>query len=194
MELGSYQTAWAMLHRYRSVMVRPGRDRLHGDGEVDESHLGGPTPGIPGRGALGQGAVRRGARGRRARLRAGTTRDNPRRERNQPGRVPRCQRRARQQGDPTAGRPYPPATRDRYVHVGTSVAASSTGARGLACSSPSVLAREAVGHGYFARVGQLRAPPVVLRASGCFGSTDVTPEVAPCSSTPSYDRPSMGHR
>ena len=28
MELGSYQTAWAMLHRYRSVMVRPGRDRL----------------------------------------------------------------------------------------------------------------------------------------------------------------------
>src|SRR5665647_3483619 len=26
MELGSYQTAWVMLHRYRSVMVRPGRD------------------------------------------------------------------------------------------------------------------------------------------------------------------------
>jgi transposase-like protein len=30
MGLGSYQTAWAMLHRYRSVMVRPGRDRLCG--------------------------------------------------------------------------------------------------------------------------------------------------------------------
>jgi len=30
MGLGSYQTAWAMLHRYRSVMVRPGRDRPTG--------------------------------------------------------------------------------------------------------------------------------------------------------------------
>jgi len=54
MELGSYQTAWAMLHRYRSVMVRPGRDRLRGDVEVDESFLGGPKPGMPGRGALGK--------------------------------------------------------------------------------------------------------------------------------------------
>lgn len=54
MRLGSYQTAWAMLHRYRSVMVRPGRDRLTGDVEVDESFLGGPRPGVPGRGALGK--------------------------------------------------------------------------------------------------------------------------------------------
>jgi len=28
-----------MLHRYRSVMVRPGRDRLTGDVEVDEAFL-----------------------------------------------------------------------------------------------------------------------------------------------------------
>jgi len=54
MELGSVQTAWAMLHRYRTVMVRPGRDRLRGDVEVDESFLGGPEPGVPGRGALGK--------------------------------------------------------------------------------------------------------------------------------------------
>lgn len=54
MQLGSYQTAWAMLHRYRSVMVRPGRDRLTGDVEVDEAFLGGPEAGIPGRGALGK--------------------------------------------------------------------------------------------------------------------------------------------
>ena len=40
MQLGSYQTAWAMLHRYRSVMVRPGRDRLTGDVEVEEAFLG----------------------------------------------------------------------------------------------------------------------------------------------------------
>ena len=63
MELGSYQTAWAMLHRYRSVMGRRGRDRLAGEVEVDEAFLGGPEPGIPGRGALGKvlfaGAVER---------------------------------------------------------------------------------------------------------------------------------------
>ena len=67
MEFGSIQTAWAMLHRYRSVMVRPGRDRLIGEVEVDESFLGGPEPGIPGRGALGKvlfaGAVERDGAG-----------------------------------------------------------------------------------------------------------------------------------
>lgn len=40
--IGSYQTAWAMLHRYRTAMLRPGRDRLRGDVEVDESAFGGP--------------------------------------------------------------------------------------------------------------------------------------------------------
>lgn len=52
MELGSVQTAWMMLHRYRSVMVSPGRDRLRGDVEVDESLLGGFEPGVRGRGSL----------------------------------------------------------------------------------------------------------------------------------------------
>ena len=28
--LGSYKTAWAMLHKLRRAMVRPGRDRLRG--------------------------------------------------------------------------------------------------------------------------------------------------------------------
>lgn len=37
MRLGSYQTAWAMLHRLRSVMVRHGRDRLDGLVAVGES-------------------------------------------------------------------------------------------------------------------------------------------------------------
>lgn len=37
--LGSYQTAWAMLHRFRRAMVRPGRESLHGIVEVDESYL-----------------------------------------------------------------------------------------------------------------------------------------------------------
>ena len=37
--LGSYQTAWTMLHRFRQTMVRPGRERLHGLVEVDETYL-----------------------------------------------------------------------------------------------------------------------------------------------------------
>ena len=49
--LGSYQTAWAMLHRYRRAMVRAGRDRLTGTVEVDESLVGGLTPGRKGRAA-----------------------------------------------------------------------------------------------------------------------------------------------
>jgi transposase-like protein len=47
--LGSYQTAWAMLHRYRIAMVRPGRDRLTGLVEVDEAYLGGVEAGVDGR-------------------------------------------------------------------------------------------------------------------------------------------------
>jgi len=39
--LGSYQTAWAWLHKLRRAMVRPGRDRLAGYVEVDESLVGG---------------------------------------------------------------------------------------------------------------------------------------------------------
>lgn len=52
--LGSYQTAWAMLHRYRTAMVRPGRERLSGDVEADESFFGGVKPGKRGRGAAGK--------------------------------------------------------------------------------------------------------------------------------------------
>jgi len=35
LEIGSYQTAWAMLHRLRSVLVRPGRERLAGIVDVE---------------------------------------------------------------------------------------------------------------------------------------------------------------
>jgi transposase-like protein len=39
--LGSYLTAWTWLHKLRRAMVRPGRDRLQGRVEVDETIVGG---------------------------------------------------------------------------------------------------------------------------------------------------------
>lgn len=54
LEIGSYQTAWAMLHRLRSVLVRPGRDRLSGTVEVDETYIGGDEPGLSGGRAPGK--------------------------------------------------------------------------------------------------------------------------------------------
>src|SRR5215216_2424713 len=47
--LGSYQTAWMMLHRFRRAMVRPHRSRLKGIVEVDESYVGGNEEGATGR-------------------------------------------------------------------------------------------------------------------------------------------------
>jgi transposase-like protein len=54
LEIGSVQTAWAMLHRLRSVLVRPGRDRLAGRVEVDETSIGGEEPGLRGGRARGK--------------------------------------------------------------------------------------------------------------------------------------------
>ena len=45
LEIGSYQTPWAKLHRLRSVLVRPGRHRLSGTVEVDETYFGGEGTG-----------------------------------------------------------------------------------------------------------------------------------------------------
>ena len=54
LEIGSYPTAWAMLHRLRSVLVRPGRDRLSGTVEVDETFMGGEEAGLRGGRAKGK--------------------------------------------------------------------------------------------------------------------------------------------
>jgi len=47
--MGSYQTAWAWLHKLRRAMVRPGRDRLSGTVEVDETYIGAEEEGVVGR-------------------------------------------------------------------------------------------------------------------------------------------------
>lgn len=45
---GSYETAWAWMHKLRRAMVRPERDRLAGIVELDETMIGGVTPGSHG--------------------------------------------------------------------------------------------------------------------------------------------------
>jgi transposase-like protein len=47
--LGSYLTAWTWLHKLRRAMVRPGRDRLSGRVEVDETYVGATSEGRRGR-------------------------------------------------------------------------------------------------------------------------------------------------
>ena len=49
--LGSYQTAWTLLQKLRTAIVRPGRDRLGGTVEVDETYVGGLEHCVRGRGA-----------------------------------------------------------------------------------------------------------------------------------------------
>jgi len=74
-ELGiGYHAAWLLLQKLRLAMVRPGRDqdKLTGDIEVDESYLGGPTPGGK-RGAAPKArwsSLRRRAQGLREELEA----------------------------------------------------------------------------------------------------------------------------
>ena len=55
--LGSYHTAWEWLHNLRRAMVRPGRDRLDGLIEVNETFIGGEHSGKRGRGAEGKTLV-----------------------------------------------------------------------------------------------------------------------------------------
>lgn len=47
--LGSYMTAWTWLHKLRRAMVRPGRDRLRGTVEVDETYWGSREEDVIGR-------------------------------------------------------------------------------------------------------------------------------------------------
>ena len=78
--LGSYETAWALLHKLRRAMVRPGRDRLAGEIEVDETAIGPSAPGRLGRGTFADRtivaiAVEARPRGACGRLRLARIRD-----------------------------------------------------------------------------------------------------------------------
>jgi len=53
MGFGSYETAWSWLQKLRRAMVRPGRDKLSGEVEVDETFIGGKEIGT---GKQGRGA------------------------------------------------------------------------------------------------------------------------------------------
>jgi len=55
--LGSYETAWAWLHKLRRAMVRPDRERLTVAVEVDETLIGGVRAGRRGRSADGKALV-----------------------------------------------------------------------------------------------------------------------------------------
>ena len=55
--LPRYETTWTWLQKLRVAMVRPGRDRLSGIIEVDETYIGGEKPGKRGRGAWGKALV-----------------------------------------------------------------------------------------------------------------------------------------
>jgi hypothetical protein len=57
LQIGSYQTAWAMLHRLRSALVRPSRELLRGKVEVDETYIGGLEPGLTGGRAQGKKVI-----------------------------------------------------------------------------------------------------------------------------------------
>lgn len=55
--LSRYETAWQMLRRLRRAMVRPQRELLSGEVEVDETLIGGPTPGRRGRSPEGKAII-----------------------------------------------------------------------------------------------------------------------------------------
>jgi transposase-like protein len=77
--LGSYETAWSWLHKLRRAMVRPGRDQLVGEIEVDETFVGGVEEG-GGRRHIGKKAlvvIAAEVRGRgMGRIRIGRVRDS----------------------------------------------------------------------------------------------------------------------
>ncbi len=59
LEIGSQQTVWTILHRFRYVLVRPDRERLCRTVEVDETYIGGQEFGLSGGRARGKKTLTR---------------------------------------------------------------------------------------------------------------------------------------
>ena len=56
--LGSYRSAWLMLHKLRQAMIRPGREKLRGEVEVDETYWGSAeSGGLTGRKTLDKALI-----------------------------------------------------------------------------------------------------------------------------------------
>lgn len=55
--IGSYETAWSWLHKFRRLMVISDREKLSGMVEIDETLVGGKKSGKRGRGAEGKTLV-----------------------------------------------------------------------------------------------------------------------------------------
>lgn len=55
--IGSYETAWTWLHKFRRIMVISAREKLSGEIEVDETLVGAKKSGKRGRGAEGKTLV-----------------------------------------------------------------------------------------------------------------------------------------
>jgi len=55
--IGSYQTAWTLLHKLRSALGRRTGEVLRGLVEADEAYVGGPRSGVRGRGAANKSIV-----------------------------------------------------------------------------------------------------------------------------------------
>ena len=122
--LARYETAWTLLHKLRRAMVRPGRDRLEGEPEVDETFVGAQAPGTLGRGggkAIVAIAVQTRPRGACGRVRL--------------ARIPDCSEAAltgfvTSDAEPSAviytdsWRGYRGLARAGFVHHATSIAAS----------------------------------------------------------------------
>ena len=167
LDIGSYQTAWAMLHRLRSVLVRPGRDLLAGTVEVDETFIGGEEPGLRGGRARGREVPGRdrggdqGAEGYRP-LPDGRPSTTPRPVRSEPFVTGSVQPGARVITDGWAG--YSCLGGLGYVHerrsqrAARALAAPRGPRRALACRAPGRLAGQALADGHPPGLGGSRSP------------------------------------
>jgi len=191
--IGSEQTAWAMLHRYRTAMVRPGRDRLTGVVEVDETFLGGPEPGRRGRGALGKtlAAVAVEQRGRGS----GRCRAQRRRQGGDAARVPAGPRPARRDRDHRRMGQLRACVRGRVrasPRAGGPVRAA--GARTAARRASRRLAGQALAAGHPSGRRQARAPTGPTSTSSPSASTAGAQHRVGCSSIACSNSPSRRRR